>query len=97
MCRIRGDELNRVLEQVSADFLMKESGANPKTLLVMAIMALQRIRRSVKGTIAPLPEASLGGRESLSSLSYPDQAEFFKVVRKLCKLYMGTRNKAHLQ
>jgi hypothetical protein len=97
LCRIRGDELNRVLEQVSADFLMKESGVRPKTLLVMAIMALQRIRRSVKGTIAPLPEASLGGRESVSSLSERDQAELFKLARKLCKLYMGTRDEAHLQ
>ena len=97
LCRIRGDELNLVLEQVSANFLMKESGVRPKTLLVMAIMALQRIRRSVKGTIAPLPEASLGGRERVSLLSDRDQAELFKVARKLCKLYMGTRDEAHLQ
>jgi hypothetical protein len=97
LCRIRGDELNLVLEQVSANFLMKESGVRPKMLLVMAIMALQRIRRSVKGTIAPLPEASLGGRERVSLLSDRDQAELFKVARKLCKLYMGTRDEAHLQ
>jgi hypothetical protein len=97
LCRIRGDELNLVLEQVSADFLIKESGVRPKTLLVMAIMALQRIRRFVKGTIAPLPEASLGGRESVSLLSDRDQAELFKVARKLCKLYMGTRDEVHLQ
>ena len=74
---------------MSADFLMKKSGANAKTLLMMAIMALQRIRRSVKGTIAPLPEASLGGREHVSSLSDRDQTELFKAVRKLCKLYIG--------
>ena len=89
LCRIRGDELNLVIEQVYADLLMKTSGLRPKMLLVMALMALRRIGRSVRRMIATLPEASLGGREILSSLSDRDQAELFKVVRKLCKLYIS--------
>ena len=86
LCRIRGDELNLVMEQVYAD-LLKASGVRPKMLLVMALMALRRIWRSARRMTAALPEASLGGREILSSLSERDQAELFKVGRKLCKLY----------
>src|SRR5918999_4852983 len=89
LCRIRGDELNLVMEQVYADLLMKASGVRPKMLLVMALMTLRRIWRSVRRMIATLPEASLGGREILSSLSDRDQTELFKVVRKLCKIYIG--------
>jgi hypothetical protein len=76
------------MEQVYADLLMKASGVRPKMLLVMALMTLRRIWRSVRRMIATLPEASLGGREILSSLSDRDQTELFKVVRKLCKLYI---------
>ncbi|MGH8604022.1 MAG: hypothetical protein ACREXR_15000 [Gammaproteobacteria bacterium] len=86
LCRIRGDELNLVTEQVYVD-LLTASSVRPKVLVVRALMALRRIWRSVRRTIATLPEASLGGREILSSLSDRDRAELFKVVRKLCKRY----------
>jgi hypothetical protein len=89
LCRIRGDELNLVMEQVYVDLLMKASGARPKMLLVMALVAMRQIWRSVGRMIAIPPEASLGGREIRSSLSDRDQAELFKVAGKLCKLYMG--------